>query len=115
MATRRSAGIDATETIAATPALAEVLDAIDSGMFSPDDRNRYRGLVDALRHHDYFMIAADFDSYQAAQRSVAALWRDPGAWWRKSILNTARMSWFSSDRAIQDYAREIWRTEPDLH
>jgi starch phosphorylase len=72
------------------------------------------GIVDALRHHDYFMVTADFAAYQAAQRAAGALWRDPAGWWRKSILNTARMSWFSADRAILDYAREIWRTEPGL-
>jgi starch phosphorylase len=115
VAQRRAAGIDATAAISASPALAEVLEAIDSGMFSPDDRNRYKGLVDAVRHHDYFMVAADFDAYLSAQRSVATLWREPGDWWRKSILNTARMGWFSADRAILDYAREIWRTEPGFH
>ena len=114
VAERRSAGLDATATIAASTALDEVIDALDSGMFSPDDRNRYRGIVDALRHHDYFMVTADFAAYQAAQRAASALWRDPASWWRKSILNTARMGWFSADRAILDYAREIWRTEPGL-
>ena len=114
VAERRVAGLDATATIAASTALAEVIEALDSGMFCPDDRNRYRGIVDALRHHDYFMVTADFAAYQAAQRAADALWRDPAGWWRKSILNTARMSWFSADRAILDYAREIWRTEPGL-
>jgi starch phosphorylase len=61
------------------------------------------------------MVAADFDAYQATQRTVATLWRDPASWWRKAILNTARMSWFSADRAILEYAREIWRTEPSQH
>ena len=54
----------------APPALAEVLNAIDAGMFSPDDKGRYRGLVDALRHHDYFMVTADFEAYRTAQRAV---------------------------------------------
>jgi starch phosphorylase len=115
VAERRRAGLDATATIAASPALGEVLDAIGSGRFSPDDRNRFRGIVDALRHNDYFMVCADFDAYQAAQRAVGTLWRDPAAWWPKAILNTARMSWFSADRAILDYAREIWRAEPAPH
>ncbi len=112
VAERRRAGIDATATIEASPALAEVLSAIKSGMFSPDDRSRYRGLADALRHHDYFMVAADFDAYQATQRTVGALWRDRNEWWRLAVLNIARMSWFSADRAILDYAHEIWRAEP---
>lgn len=91
-----------------------MLDAIESGVFSPDDKNRYRGLVDTLRHHDYFMVAADFDAYRATQRKVAALWRDPDEWWRRAILNTANMSWFSADRAVLDYARDIWGAEPSF-
>ena len=112
VAERRAAGIDATATIAASPMLAEVLTAVETGVFSPDDRQRYRGLVDNLRHHDYFMVAADFDAYWAAQREAGALWLDRTAWWRKAILNTARMGWFSADRAIVDYARDIWGAEP---
>jgi starch phosphorylase len=112
VAERRGAGIDATETIAASRELGEVLDAIATGVFSPDDRNRYQGLVEGLRHRDYFMVAADFDAYRSTQRAIGALWQDRGAWWRKAVLNTARMGWFSADRAILEYARDIWRAEP---
>ena len=84
-------------------------------MFSPDDRARYKGLVDNLRHHDYFMVCADFDAYRATQREVAALWRNRSEWWRRAILNTAGMGWFSADRAILDYAREIWRADALRH
>ncbi len=115
VAERRRAGIDGTATVAASRVLTEVLDAIASGVFSPDDRNRYQGLVDSLRHHDYFMVTADFDAYHATQRAIGALWQDRSAWWRKAILNTARMGWFSADRAILEYAREIWRAEPAGH
>jgi len=115
VAERRAAGIDATATIAASPALAEVLDAVESGVFSSEDRGRYRGLVDNLRHHDYFMVTADFDAYWTAQRTAGALWQDRSAWCRKAILNTARMGWFSADRAILDYARNIWGAEPGGH
>ncbi len=69
-----------TAAIAASPVLAEVLDAIETGMFSPDDRGRYRELVDSLRHHDYFMVTADFDAYWNAQRSLNTLWQDREAW-----------------------------------
>ncbi len=112
VAARRRAGLEATDAIARSHALAEVLDAIAAGAFSPNDRTRYRSLVDGLRHHDYFMVAADFDAYRAAQRSVALLWKDRAAWWRRAVLNTARVGWFSADRAILDYAREIWQAEP---
>jgi starch phosphorylase len=105
---RRAKGIDARETIAATPVLREVLDSIASGVFSPDDRDRFTGLVDALTYHDHFMVSADFDAYYKAQRAVEARWRDRKSWWRASVLNTANVGWFSSDRAIREYAGEIW-------
>ena len=66
-------------------------------------------MTEAILGYDHFMVAADFDAYWPAQRAVDALWSDPAAWWRMSILNTARMSWFSSDRTIREYADEIWR------
>jgi len=112
VALRRRAGIDATATIAASHVLTEVLDAVASGMFSPDARTRYRDLVTAIRHYDHFMVAADFDAYRATQHAITELWQDKAAWWRRSILNTARVGWFSADRAILEYAREIWNAEP---
>ena len=104
----RAKGIDMTATIAASPLLREVLDELGSGVFSPDDPGRYRGLVEVLTHHDYFMVCADFDAYWAAQLRVDEMWRDKQRWWRSSIINTARMGWFSSDRTIAEYAQEIW-------
>ncbi len=112
VAERRAAGLDATATIAASATLADVLNAVENGVFSPEDRGRYRALVETLRHHDPFMVAADFDAYWSTQRAAGALWQDRGDWDRKAILNTARMGWFSADRAILDYAREIWDAEP---
>jgi starch phosphorylase len=106
---RRTRGIDARETIAASPVLREVLDSVASGVFSPDDRDRYRQLSETLTYHDHFMVTADFDAYFAAQRAVAIRWRDRKSWWRSSILNTARVGWFSSDRTISEYAEDIWR------
>lgn len=106
---RRARGIDATETIAASPMLAEVLDAVADGAFSPDDPERYHYLVNMLRYHDHFLVIADFDAYWAAQRRVDALWHDRSAWWKSSTLNTARMGWFSSDRTIAEYASDVWQ------
>ena len=85
-----------------------MLDELGSGVFSPDDPARYRGLVDSLTHHDYFMLCADFEAYWAAQMRVDEMWRNKQRWWRSSVMNTARMGWFSSDRTISEYAQEIW-------
>ena len=62
---------------------------------------------------DWFMVGADFDAYADAQRRVAARWRDRHAWWRSSVLNTAHMGWFSSDRTIREYADgDLGRASP---
>ena len=108
VATRRSRGTDATDIIAASPILSEVLSAVESGVFSPDEPDRYRGLVEQLRYHDHFLVCADFDDYYATQRRVGDLWRRPETWWQASILNTANVGWFSADRSIREYASEIW-------
>jgi len=108
VAERRLGGLDSEAVIAASPVLAEVLAAVESGEFSPEEPNRYRGLVEELRHHDYFMVCADFDAYCAVQEEVDRAWRQPALWWRGSILNTAGVGWFSADRAIREYAAKIW-------
>ena len=105
---RNRRGTDSAATIAGSPALAGVIAAISSGAFSPDEPGRYAPIVDALYHHDRFMLTADFDAYYATQRRVDAVWRDPSAWWAMSIRNIANVGWFSSDRAIREYAGDIW-------
>jgi len=105
---RRRSGVDARAMIAASPILGEVLDTIASGVFSSDDEDRYMSLLDSMINHDYFLVTADFEAYYAKQREVDSLWRDRTAWWQASILNTARVGWFSSDRAVREYADEIW-------
>jgi starch phosphorylase len=106
--TRRRDGSHGAASIQASSRLGEVLEAVESGVFSPDDRGRYRELMSSIRGHDYFMVGADFDSYFEAQRRADARWEDSAAWWRSAVLNTARVGWFSSDRTIVEYAEEIW-------
>jgi starch phosphorylase len=65
--------------------------------------------MDGIYNNDWFMVAADFDAYAQAQRDVDTIWGDPASWYAKTIRNTARMGWFSSDRTIRQYAAEIWR------
>ncbi len=108
VALRRKEGLDATDVIRKSPQLARAINAIGNGEFSPDDPGRFESVAHALRYLDYYMVSADFDSYFEAQRGIDARWQVAPAWMRASILNVARMSWFSSDRTIREYADDIW-------
>ena len=107
-------GLDATAraAIAASPVLEDVLDAVRSGVFSPEEPGRYRELIDELVSNDRFLVTADFDLYCAGQDEVDLVWKSPSEWWARAIRNTASMGWFSSDRSIRDYARDIWGITP---
>jgi glycogen phosphorylase len=109
---RRRRGPGARETIAGLPVLREVLEAVAYGVFSPDEPQRYRELVDEVSDNDHFMVTADFDAYARTQGEIATRWHDRHAWWRASVLNTANVGWFSSDRAIREYATDIWNVVP---
>jgi starch phosphorylase len=77
-------------------------------VFSSDDPNRFKPLVDGLRSQDRYMLTDDFDSYYAAQRSADEKYLKPNVWTKSAILNIANMAWFSSDRTIAEYAQSIW-------
>lgn len=94
--------------IEASDRLAHALDQVAAGRFSPEEPGRYRDLVGNLYDYDYFMVTVDFDAYFATQREVDAAYRDQEGWLRAAIMNTARVGWFSSDRAIRQYATEVW-------
>jgi starch phosphorylase len=94
--------------IDSSPMLREALEAIASGVFSPDDRNRYRDLMGGIYDHDWFMVARDFDAYATAQRNVDDIWHSPRKWYSMAIRNTAHVAFFSSDRTIKEYAKGIW-------
>lgn len=105
---RRAEPSYARRAVEASPRLARVLNQIESGVFSPSDKARYAGLVQGLVDHDYFLVTCDFDSYFDAQRKVDTAFADQPGWTRMAALNTARVGWFSSDRTIAGYARDIW-------
>ena len=109
---RRSEPEFARRAIEASPRLGRVLGQIADGAFSPDEPRRYASLVRRLYEHDYFLVTCDFDSYFNAQREVDSVYRDADEWTRRAILNTAHMGWFSSDRTIAGYARDIWGVDP---
>ena len=107
----RRKGYDAAATVRQTPALSDVLQQIKSGVFSPDDPERYRDFVDGLLGNDYFMVTADFAAYAATQREADRHYQRMDDWMRRAVLNTAKAGWFSSDRTIRGYARDIWGVE----
>jgi starch phosphorylase len=92
--------------------LRAALDAIARGEFSGGDREVFRPLIEAWLQHDEFMALADYRAYVDCQERVAAAFKDEERWTEMSILNTARMGKFSSDRAIHEYCREIWHVQP---
>ncbi len=93
--------------------LRRVVDMIKDGFFSPADRGLFQPLTDLLlKHGDQYMLMADFDEYVKCQERVRTAYLDTEGWVRKSILNTANMGKFSSDRTISQYADEIWGVKP---
>jgi glycogen phosphorylase len=108
----RSSGYDPQRFIAASPRLAEAIELLASGFFSPGDARRFSAVVDSLRHVDPYMICADFDAYYDAHQAAAALYRDKRGWARKALLNIAGSARFSSDETIRAYAQDIWNLAP---
>ena len=84
---------------------ANVFSLLEPGLFEPILRS-------LLEYNDYYMLLADLRAYSDAQDRVDAAYRDPRRWNRMSLVNIARSGFFSSDRAVMEYARNIWHVEP---
>ncbi|OJW75854.1 MAG: glycogen phosphorylase [Sphingomonadales bacterium 63-6] len=108
VAEKRANGYVPREVIEGSRELHQAVHCIASGVFSPDDPGRYTDLMNGLYDHDWFMVAADFDAYHAAQRGIDRIWDNQADWREKAIRNIANVGWFSSDRTIGEYARDIW-------
>ena len=92
--------------------LSGVIHAIAGGHFSPEEPERYRGLMHALLNHDPYLLLADFDSYLRAQSDVDRAFADPDQWHRNALLNVAGMGFFSTERTVGDYWRMVWSKAP---
>ena len=92
--------------------LREVIDQIIRGDFSPEEPNRYHSLIQGLQYHDYYQSFADFRSYVEAQKAVEKKYQDRDVWIASTIQNMVNMGFFSSDRTILEYAKNIWKIEP---
>ena len=105
---RRRKGIDGHAVVEASPRLRAVLRELSKGTFSGGDSSRFNAIADSIYHGDWFMVGQDFDAYVAAQEIVDKTWLAPKDWTRMAIRNSVNMGWFSSDRTIREYARDIW-------
>ena len=92
--------------------LREVIEQIIRGDFSPEEPNRYHSLIQGLQYHDYYQSFADFRSYVEAQKAVDKKYQDRDVWIASTIQNMVNMGFFSSDRTILEYAKNIWKIEP---
>ena len=91
------------------PKIKHILNLIDEGFFNPEDKNLFKPIVRRLLHEgDPFFVLADLEAYIAAHEQAAKLFTNSEQWIKKSIYNSSSMGFFSSDRAIQDYAANIW-------
>ncbi|QIW15935.1 glycogen phosphorylase [Pasteurellaceae bacterium RH1A] len=90
--------------------LREAISQIHNGFFSPEDPYRYHDILQPWG--DYYQAFADYRSYVDTQVAVANAFKDKKAWTRSAIINIANMGYFSSDRSVMDYARDIWKIEP---
>jgi len=108
----RSSGYHPGGYIGKSPALEEAIGLVESGFFSYGERDRFRAIVDNVRHDDPYMICADFDAYRACKQHAADVYCDRRAWARRAVFNIAGASRFSSDHTVRQYATAIWGIEP---
>ena len=94
------------------PELRAAIDLISDGFFSRGDRELFRPLVESLLTRDDYMLLADYQAYVDCQQRVSDAYRSQDDWTRMSILNSARVGRFSSDRSISEYCRDIWHVSP---
>ena len=101
------------------PVLKEVIDSIRGDLFCPNEPGIFVSIAQSLLENgDPYLMLADFQSYLAASQKADELYAQPREWARKAITNIARSGKFSADRAIREYAEDIWKIRPlllDLH
>ena len=109
---RKADGYRPREIYERNPELRAAIDLIASGAFARGDSQLFEPIVRSLLDHDEYLVLADYATYVACQQRAAEVFRDEQRWTRMSVLTVARMGKFSSDRAIQEYCRDIWHVEP---
>jgi starch phosphorylase len=109
----RSRWYDPASVYQSNPELKQVLDMVRSGYFSPAQPDLFVPIFDSLvKHGDYYMVLADYESYVECQARVDRAYGNADAWARTAILNVARVGPFSIDRLVRQYADEVWQVKP---
>ena len=88
--------------------LSQIMNQLSDGFFSPENPGLFKPIVDSILSGDKYCVLADYASYIECQEKVSQVYRDQEKWTRMAILNVARSGKFSSDRAISEYAKNIW-------
>jgi glycogen phosphorylase len=108
----KARGYQPREYYEANADLQEAIDQIAAGLYCPEAPDLFHPLVHSLLDHDEYLLFADYAAYVKCQDAVGEAYRDAERWTRMSILNVARMGYFSSDRSIREYCEEIWQVQP---
>ncbi len=108
----RASGYNPKEYYDRNPELRRVINMIAGNFFSPAEPGIYQPILDSLMGSDFYMLMADYEDYCRVQQEVSNTYRDREKWTRMSLMNTARIAKFSSDRAISDYSKNIWGIKP---
>jgi len=110
----KSCGCNPLTSYRSNSELKEAIDAIAAGLFSGGDKTLFKPLLDSLLRSDEYLVLADYASYIDSQERVSDAYRDQRRWTEMSILNSARMGKFSSDRSIREYCDKIWHAKSAL-
>jgi glycogen phosphorylase len=105
-------GYQPSEYLKGNDELKQTVEAIAGGVFSPGNPDLFKPIVDSLLEHDTYLLFADFQAYLDSQTEAETAFENHNRWTKMSILNSARCGFFSSDRTMKQYCKDIWKTEP---
>lgn len=108
----KAKGYNAWDYYNALPEAKQCIDQISGGFFSPNNPDEFKDITDVLMKWDRFYLLADYEDYIKTQDRVSQIYKDSSKWATMAINNIASSGKFSSDRTIEEYAREIWGVEP---
>ena len=113
VAEHRAAGVPPSAHLDSHPRLRSIIDALRTGFFANGGRVLHAQLASYLLEEDPFFVLADYAAYSETSNRVDQLYQDPEAWSEAALLNVARMSYFSIDRTVREYAEHIWGVLPE--